>query len=123
MEKKIERRGRQVENDTIIEVYTQEFKDHTGEIFIWNWDKTQWANGPLSVEVKDPNWANFDRKEKQLSTLLSKYEVNGKGRKPRITKVDKIEIETLEKEINEIWYGFFPEDAQKVRKPRTSKIK
>ena len=110
MEKRVERRGRQVENDTIIEVYTQNFKDHNGEVFIWEWDKVQWEKGPISVEIKDPAWSKFDKLEKQLETLLSKYEVKGKERKPRITKADKLEIETLEKEINEIWYNTFPED-------------
>lgn len=123
MEKKIERRGRQAENDTLIEVYTQEFKDHTGETFTWEWDKTKWNNGPLSVEIKDPQWFTFDKLEKQLSVLLTKYESNGKERKQRITKVDKLEIERLENEINTIWYGFFPEDRPKVRKQRVTKIK
>ena len=45
-----------------------------------------------------------------------KYEVKGSQRKPRITKVDKEAIEVLENEINEIWYGFYPEDRPKVRK-------
>jgi hypothetical protein len=103
-------KGRPIENDDVIKIYTQEFRDHTGETFTWEWDKTQFKNGPLSVEVKDPTWATFDRKEKQLFTLLSKYESNGKERKQRITKADKLEIETLESEINEIWYGYFPED-------------
>jgi hypothetical protein len=123
MEKRVERRGRQVENDTIIEVYNQEFKDHTGEVFIWEWDKTQCKSGPLSVEIKDPYWATFDKKEKQLFTLLSKYEVKGKERKPRITKADKLEIEELENEINELWYNTYPEDRPKVRKQRTTKSK
>jgi hypothetical protein len=110
MENKIERRGRQAENDTLIEIYTQEFKDHTNEVFIWEWDKTKWDRGPLSVEIKDPNWFTFDKLEKQLSTFLEKYEVKGKERKQHITKVDKLEIEKLKKEMNVIWYGFFPED-------------
>lgn len=123
MKEKIERRGRQAENDTIIDVYTQEFKDHNGEVFIWDWDKTQFNRGPLSVEIKDPVWSTFDKKEKQLSNLLNKYEANGKERKPRITKADKLEIETLENEINEIWYNNFPEDRPKVRKKRGTKNK
>jgi len=123
MEKKIERRGRQVENDTLIEVYTQEFRDHTNETFTWEWDKTKWSNGPLSVEIKDPQWNNFDKLEKQLSVLLTKYETNGKERKQRITKADKLEIERLENEINEMWYNNFPEDRPKVRKQRVNKIK
>ena len=123
MEKKIERRGRIAENDTLIEVYTQNFKDHTGETFTWEWDKTKFPNGPLSVEIKDPQWANFDRLEKQLSVLLTKYEVKGNQRKQRITKSDKLEIEQLENEINEIWYNNFPEDRPKVRKKRVTKTK
>jgi len=116
-------KGRPIENDDVIKIYTQEFRDHTGETFTWEWDKTQFKNGPLSVEVKDPTWATFDRKEKQLFTLLSKYESNGKERKQRITKADKLEIETLESEINEMWYNNFPEDRPKVRKQRTPKTK
>ncbi len=116
-------KGRPIENDDVIKIYTQEFRDHTGETFTWEWDKTQFKNGPLSVEVKDPTWTTFDKKEKQLAALLSKYESNGKERKQRITKADKLEIETLESEINEMWYNNFPEDRPKVRKQRTSKTK
>ena len=118
---KVERRGRIAENDTPILQYTQEFKDHTGETFTWIWDKTKHSNGPLSVEIKDPVWATFDRKEKQLQTLLDKYEPKGNERKPRITKADKEAIEQLEYEINEIWYNNYPEDRPKVRKPRKTK--
>jgi len=116
-------KGRPIENDTVIKVYTQEFKDHTGETAIWEWDKNVNPNGPLSVTIKDPQWSTFDKKEKQLQTLLDKYELNGKERKQRITKADKLEIEQLESEINEIWYGYFPEDRPKIRKKRTFKIK
>jgi hypothetical protein len=120
---KVENRGRQAINDTVIKVYTQVFRDHKGEIATWEWDKNVHANGPLSVTVKDPQWSTFDKKEKQLSELLNKYESNGNERKPRITKADKLEIEQLEDEINEIWYDNFPEDRPKVRKQRTPKIK
>lgn len=123
MEKKTERRGRTAENDTVINVYTQEFRDHNNEVFIWEWDKIQWKNGPLSVTIKDPYWNLFDKKELQLKTLLDKYEVKGKERKQRITKADKLEIETLESEINEIWYNTFPEDRPKIRKQRITKTK
>ena len=116
-------KGRPIENDTVIKVYTQEFKDHTGETAIWEWDKNVNPNGPLSVTIKDPQWSTFDKKEKQLQTLLDKYESNGKERKQHITKADKLEIEQLESEINEIWYGYFPEDRPKIRKQRTLKIK
>jgi hypothetical protein len=116
MKERIERRGRIAENDTLILKYTQVFKSYTGEIQTWEWDKTKNPNGPLSVEIKDPQWALFDRLENKLSSLLSQYEVKGNQRKKRITKADKLEIETLESEINEIWYGFFPSDRPKVRK-------
>lgn len=116
-------KGRPIENDAVIKVYTQEFRDHTGEIFTWEWDKTINPNGPLSVTIKDPIWATFDKKENQLRTLLDKYELNGKERKQRITKADKLEIEQLENEINEIWYNNFPEDRPKIRKQRTLKSK
>jgi hypothetical protein len=118
---KVENRGRQTINDTTIKVYTQEFKDHNGEVFIWEWDKNINPQGPLSVTIKDPVWATFDRKEKQLQTLLDQYEPKGNERKPRITKADKELIEKLEHEINEIWYGFYPDDRPKIRKPRTPK--
>ena len=114
-------KGRPIENDTVIKVYTQEFKDHTGETAIWEWDKNEFDRGPLSVTIKDPQWGTFDKKEKQLQILLDKYESNGKERKQRITKADKLEIEALENEINEIWYGFYPEDRPKIRK--NAKIK
>ena len=116
-------KGRPIENDIVIKIYTQEFRDHTGETFTWEWDKNINPNGPLSVIIKDPYWYTFDKKEKQLQTLLEKYESDGKERKQRITKADKLEIEQLENEINEIWYGFFPEDRPKTRKQRTLKSK
>lgn len=109
-------KGRPAENDTLILKYTQNFKDHKGEISVWDWDKTKFPNGPLSVTIKDPQWAEFDRLENKLASLLSQYEVKGSERKKRITKTDKLEIEALEKTINEIWYGFYPEDRPKVRK-------
>jgi hypothetical protein len=109
-------RGRPTENDTLILQYTQNFKEHTGETFTWNWDKNKFPNGPLSVTIKDPQWAEFDRLENKLALLLSQYEVKGNERKKRITKTDKLEIEVLENEINEIWYNFYPEDRPKVRK-------
>jgi hypothetical protein len=123
MEKKIERRGRQAENDTVISIYTQVFKDHNGETFTWEWDKIKNPNGPLSVEIKDPMWYTFDKLENQLFALVSKYEVKGKERKQRITKSDKLEMEQLEHQINEIWYNNYPEDRPKVRKKRTTKAK
>jgi hypothetical protein len=116
-------KGRPIENDAVIKVYTQEFKDHNGEIFTWEWDKNEFNGGPLSVTIKDPVWATFDKKEKQLQNLLDKYESNGKERKQRITKADKLEIEQLESEINEIWYGYFPDEQPKIRKQRTLKSK
>jgi len=115
------KKGRPVENDTPTSQYTQNFKDHTGETFTWNWDKTKFSNGPLSVEIKSPQWSEFDRLENKLDTLLSKYEIKGNQRKPRIIKSDKIEIERLEKEMGEIFYSFYPEDRPKIRK--NAKIK
>jgi hypothetical protein len=118
---KVERRGRIAENDTPILQYTQEFKDHNGETFIWEWDKNINPQGPLSVTIKDPVWGVFDRKEAQLSALKSKYEPKKNKRKTRITKADKEEIETLEKELCEIFYNHFPSDRPKIRKPRKTK--
>jgi hypothetical protein len=117
------RKGRPAENDTVIKVYTQEFKDHTGETAIWEWDKNEFDRGPLSVTIKDPQWATYDKKEKQLVGLLEKYESNGKERKQRVTKTDKEAIEQLEHEMDEIFYSFYPEDRPKIRKQRTTKIK
>jgi hypothetical protein len=118
---KVERRGRIAENDTPILQYTQEFKEHTGEIFTWIWDKTRHSNGPLSVEIKSPEWATFDKKEAQLSALNQKYVSKKNERKPRITKADKEAIETLEKELCEIFYNHYPEDRPKTRKPHKTK--
>jgi hypothetical protein len=92
-------KGRPAENDTPTLQYTQNFKDHTGETFIWNWDKTRFPNGPLNVEIKDPQWNTFDRLENKLVALLSQYEVKGNERKKRITKADKLEIEALALEL------------------------
>ena len=113
---KIINRGRPTENDTPTLIYTQIFKDHTGQTFIWDWDKTKYSNGPLSVIIKDLQWGEFDRLETKLSSILSQYEIKGSERKKRITKTDKLEIEELENKINEIFYGFFPEDRPKIRK-------
>lgn len=115
-------KGRPADNDTVIKQYTQVFKEHTGETFTWEWDKNI-HNGPISVTIKDPQWAQYDKKEKQLVELLDKYESNGKERKPRITKADKELIEQLEHEMDEIFYSFYPEDIPKTRKPRTPKNK
>jgi cell division protein FtsI/penicillin-binding protein 2 len=103
-------KGRLAENNTVIKVYTQEFKDHNGETFTWEWDKNINPNGPLSVTIKDPQWATYDKKEKQLVGLLEKYEVKKGERKPRVTKADKDAIEQLEHEMDEIFYSFYPED-------------
>jgi hypothetical protein len=113
---KLTSRGRPIENDTPILQYTQVFKEYTGETFTWNWDKTRFPNGPLSVEIKDPQWSAFDKLENKLAALLSQYEVKGNDRKKRITKADKLEIEALENRMNEIFYSFYPEDKPKVRK-------
>lgn len=118
---KVERRGRIAENDTPILQYTQEFKEHTGETFTWEWDKNKFPNGPVSVLITDPQWAIYDKKEKQLIELLSKYESKKGERKPRITKADKELIEKLDNELNEIFYSFYPEDRPKTRKPRKTK--
>jgi hypothetical protein len=118
---KIERRGRIAENDTPILQYTQEFKEYTGETFTWIWNKTKHSNGPLSVEIKSPEWATFDKKEAQLSALRNKYEPKKNERKTRITKTDKEVIEILEKELCEIFYNHYPEDRPKIRKPRKIK--
>jgi hypothetical protein len=120
---KVETRGRQAVNDTVIKQYTQVFKDHKGEIATWEWDKNINPYGPISVTVKDPFWSVFDKKEKQLAELLERYEPKGNERKPRITKADKELMEQLESEINEIWYESFSEDLPKTRKPRTPKNK
>jgi len=34
--------------------YTQRFKDWEGKWVVWKWDKTKFANGPISVEVEYP---------------------------------------------------------------------
>ena len=67
-------KGRPAENDTVIKQYTQVFTDHKGETATWEWDKNIHANGPISVTVKDPYWSVFDKKEKQLTEILNKYE-------------------------------------------------
>jgi len=116
-------KGRPIENDTVIEIYTQTFRDHNGEVFIWDWDKTINSKGPIRVIIIDPVWSTFDKKQHQLELLKIKYESKSNERKPRITKVAKLEMEMLENEINEIWYNNFPEDRPKVRKKRVTKPK
>lgn len=114
-------RGRPTENDQPLEKYTQTFKSHTGEVITWEWDKTKFKFGPISVTIKDPQWSEYDKIENRLYSILEKYEVKGNQRKPRITKADKLEIEKLEKELDEIFYSFYPEDRPKVRKNAKNK--
>ena len=109
-------RGRPIDNDQPLLKYTQTFKDHYGVVTTWEYDKTKFPYGPISVTIKDPAWSEYDKLENKLSSILQKYEVKDNQRKPRITKVDKAEIERIEKELDEIFYSFYPEDRPKVRK-------
>lgn len=108
-------RGRPTENITPIFKYTQTFIDHTGSSRIWEFDKNKFHNGPLLVDVIDVEWKEWDKKEKQLNDILIKYSPKRNQRKPRVTKQDKILIETLKHELDEIFYSFYPEDRPKKR--------
>lgn len=108
-------RGRPTENDTPILEYSQTFIDHTGNSRVWEWDKNKFYNGPISVDVIDVEWKEWDKKEKQLNDILIKYRPKRNQRKPRVTKQDKILIETLKHGLDEIFYSFYPEDRPKKR--------
>jgi hypothetical protein len=107
-------------NDAPILVYTQEFRDHTGERHVWEWDKTKFKQGPLSVEIFDPRFINNDKLLKELEKLENKYIPKKGERKLRLTKIDKQRMEEIQKELDEIQYSFWPEDRpkQKGRKPK-----
>ncbi len=108
-------RGRPKEPDnTIILQYTQNFKEHTGVKYKWIWDLTK-SNGPITVEIEDPQFHNSEKLLRELLILEKKYEPSKKGRKPRITKIDKLRMEQIQKELDEFHYSLYPEDRPKVR--------
>lgn len=113
-------RGRPIENDTPILIYTQEFNVYNGEKQIWNWDKTKFKNGPISVEFFDPVFTVSEKLLKELEKINTKYLPKKGERKTRITKEDKQRIEIIEKELDEFHYSFWPEDRPKIRKNKFS---
>jgi hypothetical protein len=115
-------RGRPVDNDTPRLIYTQEFKDHTGERHVWRYDKTKFKNGPISVEIFDPQFNISEKLLRELENIEKKSISKVDGRKIRILKKDKQRIEEIKKELEEIHYSFWPEDRPSVR-GRKPKIK
>jgi len=113
-------RGRPVENDTPLLQYTQEFKDPKGEKYIWVWDKTKFNNGPLSVEIFDPQFNTSEKLLRELEKLEQKYQPKKGDRKPRITKADKQRMEQIQNELEEFHYSIYPDDrpATRGRKPK-----
>lgn len=114
-------RGRPVENDTPLLQYTQEFREHTGEKFIWVWDKIKSPNAPLSVTIEDPQFNTSEKLLRELEKLEQKYQPKKGDRKPRITKVDKQRMEQIQKELEEFHYSIYPEDAPKTRGRKSRK--
>jgi len=115
-------RGRPIENDTPRLIYKQEFKDYKGEKYIWIFDKTKFNNGPLSVEIFDPQFNESEKLLRELEKLEDKYIPKKGDRKPRITKIDKQRMEQIQKELEEFHYNLFPEDRPVIktrgRKPK-----
>ena len=111
-------RGRPQDNDVLILEYTQNFKDHNGITYKWVWNKNIFPNGPLSVEINDPQYITSDKLNRELENIEKKYIPKKGERKPRITKEDKQRMEQIEKELLEFHYSIFPEDKPiiKVRK-------
>jgi hypothetical protein len=108
-------KGRPLENDTPKLIYTQEFKDHNGERFVWTWNKIKNPNGPISVEMYDPQFNKTDRLLLELKKIEDKYIPIKGERKPRITKEDKKNMEDIISEVDEFYYSFWPEDRPKIR--------
>lgn len=110
------KRGRPQDNDIPILVYTQEFKDYSGEKYKWVWDKIKSPNGPLSVEIDDPQFNISEKLLRELDKIEQKYIPKKGERKPRITKEDKQRIEQIENELIEFHYSLYPEDRPKTKK-------
>jgi hypothetical protein len=115
-------RGRPLENDVPLLIYTQEFKDYTGERHVWRWDKTKNKNGPISVEIFDPKFNTSEKLLKELENIEKKYIPKYGDRKPRIVKEDKKRMEQIQHELEEFHYSLYPEDRAVVktrgRKPK-----
>ena len=108
-------RGRPVENDTPLLQYTQEFREHTGEKYIWVWDKIKSPNSPLSVTIEDPQYIVSEKLLRELEKLEQKYQPKKGDRKPRITKADKQRMEQIQHELEEFHYSIYPEDKPAIR--------
>ena len=115
------KRGRPQDNDEVILEYTQVFKDPKGEKITWIWNKNKFPNGPLSVEFDDPQFNVSEKLLRELDTLNKKYEPKKGERKPRITKEDKLRIESIENELEEFHYSLYAEDRPKTKKPKQKK--
>lgn len=108
-------RGRPQDNDTPVLEYIQEFKDYTGIKYKWEWNLNKFPNGPLSVEIFDPQFTISEKLLRELELLEKKYETKAGGRKPRVSKADKQRMEQIEKELEEFHYSIYPEDKPKIK--------
>lgn len=120
---KKESRGRPIDNDTPVLIYTQTFTDIKGEKYIWKWDKTKVSNGPLSVELFEPQYDKADKLQREIDSIERLYEPIKGERKKRITKVDKDKIEYLQKELLDFHYSFYPEERPIIKIRKNAKIK
>lgn len=124
----IGKRGRPVENDTLILQYTQEFKDLDGTTYKWVWDLTK-SRGPLSVTINDPQYDKADKLMREISKIHQSFEAKKGDRKPRITKEAKEKIAKLEKELDDFQKSLeqkpekVPTKKQKLKKLPPSKKK
>jgi hypothetical protein len=117
-------RGRPLENDAPLLIYTQEFKSYDGERHIWRWDKTKNKNGPISVEIFDNRFNISEKLLKELESIEKKYIPKKGDRKPRIIKEDKKRMEQIQHELEEFHYSLYPEDRPVIKtRGRKPKIK
>jgi len=103
-------RGRPKDNENVLILeYTQTFKEHTGEKFVWKWDLNQ-SKGPLSVEIFSTEYHVSDKLLRDIDEIEKKYIQKQGQRKPRITKEDNKRLDELKQQLQNEHYRLYPED-------------
>lgn len=110
-------------DDTPILEYTQIFKEHTGEKFVWKWDKVKFPNGPTSVEIFSNEYHISEKLLKDIDVIETKYIQKPGQRKPRITKEDNKKLDELKNQLENEHYRLFPEDDRRKPIPKTKNNK
>ena len=109
------KRGRPLDNDIPILVYTQNFQEYTGEKYKWEWDLNK-SRGPISVEITSLQYITSDKLVKEIDLLEKKYITKNGKRKPRMLKKDKELLEKLKQDLENEHYKFYPEDGGRKKK-------